>query len=595
MKDPNFNKQSIYNVENFYNHYIIQKNKENRKELFEFLKSQLLNVEFETILVVAQFFEEIYPDQEEDMEFYIDTIDRFCVHLMGYKYTEAYKNKNPRILERITLQVTSLCTIIRLLIIGIKYDFGDNPYHPGIKNLQVLNKPNINDNSFQTIVANSNTKNFNKSPIHQIQHINNLNKPKFSIFSATDNILENLMALDSSYIKKPTLSEIDFMGNATQVVPCNNISEFNALDCDQQEKFLKKVFVTLGNYFNSQAGSNQGNVNNTSNQINSIAMPVLTVNGENVNPINQIINSHLEKNNFSPIQKAKDNNFTNRQFGYDLNISEISPIPNTQIVGNISPTNNKIKSSTENNTILPINTVLQEKNLNLEAEENNLLDYIKNFLEKKAKNNKSTSNSKKKNLEGNVKRKFSVIYTPHIVIDEGNEDIQNESMHKSMKNIGSVSCLHKFRNSLTTLRRDSSLKNDKNFQTISVQKNSLSNLNLVEVESKRKLSIYSENVNSLELNTKRILSPIKRVSSEKNVSSKFTKKIENNQVKIEQINNKQSDSNVSKISEFYRSYEDNNLFSYNNDFQTLHPNLISSDFSDEEIPENNIRTRFANM
>ena len=116
------------------------------------------------------------------MDLFIDTIDRFCVHLMGYKYIEAYKNKNPRVLERISLQVTSLCTVIRLLIIGIKYDFGDNPYHPGIKNLQVLNKPGISDNSFQTIVANSNTKSFNKPTLQHIQSISNINKPKFHLF-----------------------------------------------------------------------------------------------------------------------------------------------------------------------------------------------------------------------------------------------------------------------------------------------------------------------------------------------------------------------------------------------------------------------------
>ncbi len=236
MKDPNFNKKSIYNVENASNHYIIQKNKESRKELFEFLKSQMLNVEFETLLVIAQFFEVIHPEHEDDMECFIDTIDRFCVHLMGYKYTEAYRIKSTKLLERITIQVTSLCTIIRLIIIGIKYDFGDNPYHPGIKNIQVTATKTGLDNSFHSTIINHNNINFHRSPTPNT----NQARTKFSIFSANDNFLDHFLAMDSSYSKKPTLSEYEFTGNGggNNGLPTNNnISDLNNLDSDQQEIF----------------------------------------------------------------------------------------------------------------------------------------------------------------------------------------------------------------------------------------------------------------------------------------------------------------------------------------------------------------------
>ena len=63
----------------------------------------------------------------------------------------------------------------------------------------------------------------------------------------------------------------------------------------------------------------------------------------------------------------------------------------------------------------------------------------------------------------------------------------------------------------------------------------------------------------------------------------------------DQINNKKLDISVSKLSEFYGSLEDIKVFNQINNYEAIHPNLISSGFSDDEIPENNIRTRFAKM
>lgn len=228
MSDLEFKIKLEENINHNYSSYLRELKKETVNIMIENVKNKFKNVEFETTLEIANFFKNIYPDSQEDQCDFIDAIDRICVPILGYKYSDAYNIESPNF-ETISTNVTNLANIIRLFIVFIKIESNN-----GTK-IKSFRQNKLGSNN----IIKSILKNLNKS-------------------QKSEKV--NMTLLDSSDISSSSYSGEISVSNKNNNSSCEIIKLHDA-NIEHKEKFLYKLHKSLKNYFSDDKKINHPKFN----------------------------------------------------------------------------------------------------------------------------------------------------------------------------------------------------------------------------------------------------------------------------------------------------------------------------------------------
>jgi hypothetical protein len=192
--------------------------KKKRILIMKHLEINLMKREYDILIFVSKFFENFYPDRDEK-EFFLNSLERFCLHVLGYKFVQAYssKRKNKKF-DLIKREVNLLSHLIQIIIYHMKFDDTEDYF----SNSESSNSPKIKSIS-------------KKARQIQANSISNFLKLS-SLKSFMSPQKENL---ELNYQRGNSLPQFDI-----------NISEINNLDLLSQDRYLKKVYQVLGSYIN---------------------------------------------------------------------------------------------------------------------------------------------------------------------------------------------------------------------------------------------------------------------------------------------------------------------------------------------------------
>ncbi len=240
-----------------------------KKIMTDNMKRNLKRIEFEVIDHISHFMKLIKPDyndkkfEEKHEDDFINLLDRFSVHLLGYPYENAYNTKVVNF-PTIYSNVTNLSNIMRILVMSsnnFKDDMKSRRYsiRDNFSRQSKFSKDPYWDKKFTVI--NSEFK----------EYADNLKLKKCEM---DDNKAGNLSARSNKSIKsssfksdrsgKSDKSEINVKSNNFEGNEISkSITKSNNDNWENNEKYLYKLYSVLSHHFNDKKKSGVNGIGNS--------------------------------------------------------------------------------------------------------------------------------------------------------------------------------------------------------------------------------------------------------------------------------------------------------------------------------------------
>jgi hypothetical protein len=170
-----------------------------RLKMYEFIKTEIRCIEYECLVCICEFINEIYPEFEDDNLNFNECLENICYRLFGFTSDDIKNSTNPGKSDNILLATRKFMDLIEFMVYFKKHDSTNNELLSKVSNSNFYNGNTLN--SFKK-AFNSNS-NFdlkqilNNSLQNPEKDLNVLNKEKFMI-----NIYETLNRYFNRNIQK---------------------------------------------------------------------------------------------------------------------------------------------------------------------------------------------------------------------------------------------------------------------------------------------------------------------------------------------------------------------------------------------------------
>jgi hypothetical protein len=223
--------------------------KEEKTNLSEKIKVELKTIEFETLVFITHFLNEIKPDPEDESEEYDKMVERLYVQLLGFSFQSVYENDNIDEVHGIFYYSNGLKKIMDYFCLIMENDvtrednsflkLTNSDFSPYMRS-RINNIGNSNEVSFSKFAANINLVNFNSK---NMIHFNNLRDVKINNFNSIPSMPQ--------IIKKSPQKKVS--NNINHVIIDNEESIIsNNSYANDREKFFYELYRVLEYHFSRQ-------------------------------------------------------------------------------------------------------------------------------------------------------------------------------------------------------------------------------------------------------------------------------------------------------------------------------------------------------
>jgi len=101
-------------------------NNENRIKINHFIKQSMRTIEYETMLCIAEFLNEIYPDFEENSANFNECLENICFRLFGFKHEDIHSSRDLARAENILIVTRKFMDLFEFIIVLLRNEYPNN-------------------------------------------------------------------------------------------------------------------------------------------------------------------------------------------------------------------------------------------------------------------------------------------------------------------------------------------------------------------------------------------------------------------------------------------------------------------------------------